>query len=456
MKRIMLLLAGSLILTTQNVAAQTSASGEVVQPLDVYIRSAKIALATNPPEYDRALRNLHTARDNYPKNSQVHFLLGSVWADKDEIDSMITEYDLARKYAPAKEWEKEAKSVEKIKDSKWVERFNRSVSLINQSDSTDELASRHDTPVNSDSLKGVANQIRAMAKETLRQCALLKPDDFRAFSTRGLIYQRQGSIDSSLADFVIAESLFNRNDLCDSTANWYDTTQFFTGPVGSPTPVFDEYLKRFKKLTEEKKTRYRNLMVSLAACYYDKQMWERSVALNRRLHGLDPNDINAIVTLADIFSRLGNEPEAFKWQEAVVSRDPGSKDTWYNMGIFYYNAAVRIQDSVSKYDREVRKSPGDSGAVAMQRLYSGKRRESFEKATPRFSKVVDLDPKDQDTWRLLAICQFSMENWSDAYPTLQKATTLYPDDKNLCQMMKVTLAQLGKTDELKTWSAKCP
>ena len=50
--------------------------------------------------------------------------------------------------------------------------------------------------------------------------------------------------------------------------------------------------------------------------------------------------------VVEIFSRLGNEPEALKWQEAVVSRDPGSKDTWYNMGIFYYNAAVRLQDSV--------------------------------------------------------------------------------------------------------------
>jgi tetratricopeptide (TPR) repeat protein len=126
------------------------------------------------------------------------------------------------------------------------------------------------------------------------------------------------------------------------------------------------------------------------------------------------------------------------------------------MGIFYYNAAVRVQDSVDKYDREVRQSPGNTEAAAQQKAYADKRRESFEKAIPRFSKVVELDSKDRDTWRLLAICQFSMEEWSDAYPTLEKVTTFYPDDKSLCQMMKVTLAQLGKTDELKAWSAKCP
>jgi tetratricopeptide (TPR) repeat protein len=452
----MILLAGLLMLTTQQVMGQAKTGGEVVQPLDVYVRSAKIALATNPPEYERALRNLHIARDNYPENSQVHFLLGSVWADKDEIDSMITEYDLARKYAPPKEWQKEEKSIEKIKDSKWVERFNRAVSLINQSDSTEDASDSPQAPVNSDSLRRVADQIRAMAKEALRQCALLKPEDFRAFSTRGLIHQRQGNVDSSLADFVVAESLYNRFELADSTTNWYDTTLFFAGPAGESTPLFDEYIRKFKKLTEEKRTRYRNLMISLAACYYDKQVWDRSVALNRRLHGLDPNDINAIVTLADIFSRLGNESEAFKWQEAVVSRAPGSKDTWYNMGIFYYNAAVRIQDSVDKYDREARRSPGDTVAAAQQKVYADKRRENFEKAIPRFAKVVELDPKDQDTWRLLAICQFSVEQWAEAYTTLEKVTAFYPDDKGLCQMMKVTLAQLGKTEELKAQSAKCP
>ncbi len=456
MKKSMFLLAALLLLTASQLAAQVKTGADVVQPLDVYIRSAKIALATNPPEYDRALRNLHTARDHYPENSQVHFLLGSVWADKDEIDSMIVEYDLARKYAPAKEWEKEEKSIDKIKDSKWVERFNRAVSLVNQSDSTEEQASRSDAHVNADSLKSVATQIRGMAKEALRQCTLLKPSDFRAFSTRGLIYQRQGMVDSSLADLVKAEDLFHRGELGDSTTNWYDTTAFFSGPEGKPTPAFEEYDKKYKKLSEEKRNRYRNLMLSLAACYYDKQMWEKTISLNRRMHGIDPNDINAIVTLADIFSRIGNEPEAFKWQEAVVSRDPGSKDTWYNMGIFYYNAAVRLQDSVEKYDREVRKSPDDTAASSMEKSYTAKRHDSFEKAIPRFAKVVEIDPKDQDSWRLLAICQYSMEKWSEAYPTLEKVTAYFPNDKNLCQMMKVTLAQLGRTEDLKAWSAKCP
>jgi hypothetical protein len=70
------------------VVAYADDQSQVVQPADVYTRSAKIALATDPPDYDRALRNLYTARENYPDNSEVHFLLGSIWADKDEIDGI--------------------------------------------------------------------------------------------------------------------------------------------------------------------------------------------------------------------------------------------------------------------------------------------------------------------------------------------------------------------------------
>ena len=45
--------------------------------------------------------------------------------------------------------------------------------------------------------------------------------------------------------------------------------------------------------------------------------------------------------------------------------------------------------------------------------------------------------------------------WADAEVTLAKANDYFPFDKNLCYMMKVTLAQLNKVDELNEWKDKC-
>jgi tetratricopeptide (TPR) repeat protein len=483
MKSLAKTIAFSLLLI---VAAQALADdqGEIVQPVDVYIRSAKIALASRPIEYQRALKNLYIARDNYPDNYEVHFWLGSIWADKDEIDSMVVEFALAKEYSTTKDWIKRANDVEKIYEGKWLDRFNRAVMLVNQSDTTEEQMATLEDPGKKDSLRFILGEIRKMAKEALRHCTMLRPTDFRAFSTRGLIYQRQSIVDSSLADFVHAESLFHRFELGDSTTNWYDTTTFFAGPEGKPTKAFEEYDKKYKKLSAEKRTRYHNLMVSLIAAYYDTQQWDQAVAVGRRYYGLEPDDINNIVTMADIFSRLEREEEAFRWQEAVVRGDPGSKDTWYNMGIFYYNTAVRLQDSVQRYETQLEATPNDKQVAQVLNEFLRKRLDNFYKAVPRFQKVVEIDSKDEDTWRLLAICNYSLASllselqaagnvalieeivgasaydptslWNEAETALAKANNYFPFDKNLCYMMKVTLAQLRKVDELNTWKDKCP
>lgn len=479
------LTAIGLILGISSVALAQTAQ-QPVQPVDVYVRSAKIALKTNPPEYKRALNNLYMAREHYPQNYEVHYLLGSIWADKDEIDSMLAEWDVAEMVATDKQWKGIQDKLAKIKEQKWLDQFNRAVKLVYAADTAEErgMAAQESDPHQGDSLIGIAGQARELAKEALRHCSILLPRDFRAYSTRGLIYQREGIVDSGLADFVKAESLFHRNEFEDSTTNWYDTTSFFSGPEGKPTNLFKEYEKKYKKLSDEKRTRYRNLLIALIGSYYDSEQWEKTIAIARRFYGLDPDDINNIVTMADVFSRLGMDDQAFQWQEAVVRRDPGSKDTWYNMGIFYYNTAVRLQDSVLKYERAVQDDPKSTGDKEMLHTFLTSRLENFYKAVPRFEKVVELDPKDDDTWRLLGVCRYSLASltgdlaaagetqilqnvfegsvpdekklWADAQSGLGEAIKRYPDEQNLCYMMKVTLAQMGNAAELQKWKEKCP
>jgi tetratricopeptide (TPR) repeat protein len=486
MRNLILVAVGVGFLCAASVRAQEGTGG--VQPVDVYIRSARIALATNPPEYDRALKNLSAARDNYPQNYEVHFLLGSVWADKDEIDSMITEYALAKQYATEKEWNKMAKNLDLVMEGKWLERFNRAVTLVNHSDSLDDNLSEVEGQARLDSINAQIKGIRTTAKEALRHCTLLQPNDFRAYTTRGLIYQREGMTDSCLANFKTAERLFHTVELGDSATNFYDTTLLFTGPQGMPTDLFKDFEKKIKKLSDEKRTRYTNMLVSLVGAYYDAGDWKNTIMVARRHYAIEPDDINTIVTMADVFSRLDMEDEAFKWQEAVVRRDPGSKDTWYNMGIFYYNAAIRLQDSVGKYEKEVQADPKSAESVKNLTEFSRKRLENFARATPRFVKVVEIDSKDEDTWRLIAICRYSLAStiddiraagdpgdivssipdmsalgslerdalWAEAEGTLSQAAGYFPEDENLCYMMKVTLAQLGKINELNEWKVKCP
>jgi len=486
------LIAAVLLTLGLTISAAAQPAGEMVQPVDVYLRSARIALSTNPPEFDRAQKNLEMARLHYPENFEVHLLLGTVWASRDEIDSMMHEYSLARKFASEADWNKKAKDLGKLIDSKWLEQFNRGVSMLSQSDSIADLAAAETDPTRSDSLNTVVGKIRGLAIDALRYCTVLKPEDFRAYATRGIVYQRVGDNTAGLDDFILSEKLFHRLEFLDSTTNWYDTTVFFAG-AGEKTEIFKQFEGKYKKLSEEKRTRYNNLLRSLGAGYYDAQKWQETVAVNRRYLGLFPKDINAIVTLADVFSRLGNDTEAFKWQEITVSEDPNNKDTWYNLGIFYYNNAVRLQDSIAASSKaDTRSSSADSKTARLSFVTTSL--ENFGRAIPRFKKVVELDEKDSDTWRLLAICYYSVssialddqladdkakqtetlnkvwqtingaeggafnqaEVWQKTRASLDKGTQLFPDDQGLCKMMKVTLAQLNDVNALREWAPKCP
>lgn len=479
----------TLLITTTAMAQPPS---EMVQPVDVYLRSARIALATNPPEFGRAQKNLEMARLHYPENFEVHLLLGTVWASRDEIDSMVAEYDLARKYASEKDWAKKAKDLDKLIESKWQERFNRGVSLLTQSDSIADLARQETDTKRADSINIIVGKIRTMSADALRQASLLKPWDFRAYATRGIVRQRNGQNALGLEDFVRAESLFHRLEFMDSTTNWYDTTVFF-GAAGEETQMFRDFAAKYKKLTEEKRTRYNNLLRSLSAAYYDAQKWHECIAVNRRNLGLYPKDLNAIVTIADVFSRLGNDAEAFKWQEITVNEDPNNKDTWYNLGIFYYNNAIRLQDSIGAADKIIERDGKNSSARAARLEFVRTSLDNFARAIPRFKKVVELDEKDHDTWRLLGICYYSVASlavddqladdktaqaetlnkvwqtidgesgafdqqtvWAQTETTLRKGAELFPDDQGLCKMMKVTLAQLHRLDELREWAPRCP
>ena len=486
------LLSAALLTLISVSAALAQPTSEIIQPVDVYLRSARIALATNPPEFDRAQKNLELARHHYPENFEVHLLLGTVWASRDEIDSMVTEYALARKFASEKDWEKKAKDLGKLIDSKWLERFNRGVSLLSQSDSIADVAQQSSDSAHADSLGKVVTQIRNMSIDALRQAILLKPEDFRAYATRGIVYQRTNNNAIGLEDFIKAEALFHRLEFMDSTTNWYDTTAFFSG-AGEKTETFKAFEGKYKKLTEEKRTRYNNLLRSLGAGYYDGQKWQECVAINRRYLGLFPKDINAIVTLADVFSRLGNDTEAYKWQEITVNEDPNNKDTWYNLGIFYYNNALRLQDSIAAASKTVDRDGKKSPAYAARLGFVKTSLDNFARAIPRFKKVVEIDEKDQETWRLLAVCHYSVASlalddqladdktlqsevlnkawqtidgesgtydqktmWEETYNAIKKGTELFPDDQALCKMMKATLAQLNRVDELREWAPKCP
>ena len=77
----------SLIVAVLLGSAAYAQRQERIQPADVYIRTARIALKDK--DFKRAEKNLATCLENYPENHQAHYLMGAIWAEKDQIDSFL-------------------------------------------------------------------------------------------------------------------------------------------------------------------------------------------------------------------------------------------------------------------------------------------------------------------------------------------------------------------------------
>jgi hypothetical protein len=152
-----------------------------IQPADVYVRSARIAL--NNKEYARVERNLRICLEHYPENYQAHFLMGAVWADKEQIDSMVIEFNLARKYA-GKKLKDINRDMKDIEESLWEQNFNSGVSYINIADSLENIAGETEDPEEGKKLRNTMGQALDESAANFKNCTLITPPPPRCTRSR--------------------------------------------------------------------------------------------------------------------------------------------------------------------------------------------------------------------------------------------------------------------------------
>ena len=76
MRRILALVIATLVFSCGISVVVCAQDAGRIQPADVYVRSARIALSNK--EYARVEKNLRICLEHYPENYQAHFLMGAV------------------------------------------------------------------------------------------------------------------------------------------------------------------------------------------------------------------------------------------------------------------------------------------------------------------------------------------------------------------------------------------
>ena len=469
-------------------AARAQEQEERVQPADVYVKSAKIYLQDK--NFAKMEEMLRICLENYPDNYQAHRLMGTLWADKDEVDSMMAHFNLARKYAGIKLDKRDQKSMDDIEQSKWLTSFNNGVSYITLADSLDEAANNAPEPAIQYKKSGEvqygdstaskykeqgtisqvpsekdissaqkdrerAAQALVLAGNAFRNCTIIRPTEFRGWFNYGMVFDRQRDYSKTAEIYRQGEDLFNRYQLEDSTTNFYDTTKFYQG-AGLITPLFEELIKKFKKMKEDQRSRYKGLLTALGSVYFELGQFENCIIVFRRLLGFFEEDLGALEYIGNAYQQLDNQDEALAWTNRILTKNPDDKDRLYNVGVHWYNDGVDARKKYEGMIKEKLQGSKDSNIDVEVTKADERFRRSFTRALEFLDGVLKLDPNDKDSWKLKGVTLFFLERTDEAIPVLEKVRQMLPDEsKAICQYLRECYRVKGDADKVLKLTEEC-
>ncbi len=453
MRRILALAIATLVFSC-GISVVVFAQNKVkrIEPAGVYVMSAKIALQDK--DFKRAFDNLATCLENYPDNPEAHMLMGVIHAEKENIDSMMTEFNLARKYADSKKLKKFEKKMVPIEEDMWEQNFNSGVSYINIADSLENIAGETEDPEEGKKLRNTMGQALDESAKDFKNCTLIQPDEFRGWFNLGLAYDRERDYAAAAEVYKISEDKFHRFTMKDSTTDYYDTTLFYQGE-GEETELFKAIKKKFKKQSEDMRTRYKGLSTALGGVYFELGEYENTIIIFRRLLGFYEEDLSALEYISNSFQKLGNNEEALKWVKMIIENNPEDKDRLYNVGVHYYNIGVddkKTYEKLLKEKLEGSKDPNiDTEIANALEKYEG----VFTKSLQFLDAVLELDPEDKETWKLKAVTLYFLQKYDEAIPALDKARAMLPEDISLCQILVECWREKGDIDKVLNLTEEC-
>jgi predicted Zn-dependent protease len=123
------------------------------------------------------------------------------------------------------------------------------------------------------------------------------------------------------------------------------------------------------------------------------------LVLGRR-HALDPHNVYALASMAQIESQLGHPARAIELQQALTRQAPGQAHAWFNLG-FMLEEAGRLEEAEVAFREATRLSP------KLDRAWYGLgltliRLRRFDEAVDALRRNTELQPMSPYGWYQLA------------------------------------------------------
>ncbi len=397
-----------------------SAAAQPELPCDMYLRSAKIYLGQKPPDLESALQNLLSSPEKCRKTGEIDFMIGGIYADKNELEKMVEFFDIALKKDPSLQ-----KKIKDIKESKWGEVFKKGAEFLEKAD-------------------------HAQALKYFETAILIDSSRYEAYLNAGIEALNQN--DSAKAGFLFEKAYKVAPGNLNAKVN-YASFLFNQQKFKEASGVLEEIVK----LDPKNKV----ALLNLAMCYTYLGENEKSLATYKSLAVLleemrktDPKNKDILIDLSMSYAYLGENQKSLAIYDTAISLGLGDKDLFFNRGLLKFTQAQEITKKIANVRDSMLAHPNNKVFVEKSTQLISEQKNILQSAATDFRKVVEMDSTDQDGWFRLGLVQWQLEKPADAKSSLEKVIKMEPQNKEIWDLLALVYTKLGLKKEAETAALK--
>lgn len=194
---------------------------------------------------------------------------------------------------------------------------------------------------------------------------------------------------------------------------------------------------------EVTKSKKASVIKNIAFIYVEKGDNEKAIEAIQTAREADPNDVNMIITEANIQIKLGNREKFGSLMEEAVKLTPNDASLYYNIGVINQESK-KYEEARAAYKKAIELKPDYGDAYT--NLGYAELAEDEKLVEEMNANLNNFDKYD-------AIKARQLDLYKSVLPTFEKASSIKPKDKGIMRTLMSIYENLEMYDKLKSTKA---
>lgn len=350
--------------------------------------------------YDKAIASLQSEVAKNPQSAEGYFLLGVVYAEKEDVDNMVDAFNNSLAIAPTFK-----KDIDGYKLSQWGNYFNKGVGLFNKATQAKD--------------KDTANIFYAKSIDAFNKGIKINPDSSDTYKNLAFVYLNKGDYDLAippLKKIIEKDKALDGYKLLGEIYNAKGETQmskFKSSKVPADSveaiALFTEAVKILKAGTEVYPENS-DMLVALSQAYINANMSEVATNAFKALVEKDPGNKLYTYNYGVLLLGANDFDNAVAQFKKSLELDPTFINAHYNLAVTYVKWAATLNDEAEKNTKPGQK-PEENPKI----------KELYRMAVPEFEVYLATKQDDAIVWDLLGKVYAILGDLTKAQDAMQKA-----------------------------------